>query len=73
MNATLEHLTIGTVFKFNGMTLRKGSTLGPCNPQTMKAGGKAYGCSSDIKLGGQFQISPELQVWLPLETVVIVD
>jgi len=73
MNAILEHLAIDTVFKYNGMTLRKSATLGPCDPNTMKAGGKAYGCASDIKLGGQFQTSRELQVWLPMTTEVSVD
>ena len=73
MIVTLEQLTIGTIFTFNGMTLRKSSMLGPCDPSTMKAGGKSYGCSSDIKLGGQFQTNEDLQVWLPLDTRVVVD
>jgi hypothetical protein len=74
-------LEIDTIFTFNGMTLRKGSTTGPCSRETNKAvfpskeqakhTALVIGAACSPKMGGQFQKAEELQVWVPHDTDVV--
>lgn len=73
MKATLRQLEYGTIFSYDGMTLRKTPTMGPCDPKMKKAGGNAYGFAYDLKVGGQFQTNRELQVWVSEQAEVSVD
>lgn len=74
----LTILAPNTRFTYKGMKLKKGSTLGPCDPDTNKATfpgrGKLLisGIGCPVLMGGQYQDADELLVWVPEEAEVLV-
>ena len=74
----LEILAPNTRFAYKGMKLKKGSMLGPCDPDTNKAvfpgPGKQFirGIGCPALMGGQYQDADELLVWVPEDADVFI-
>lgn len=71
MSVKLDVLDYDTEFTYQGRTFKRGNTRGP-NPRREDLDDLTQGVLCKPKMGGVFQSSPQLLVWIPTDAEVSV-